>query len=132
MPRITRAAQRTNAILEDEANIAAATPLPSTPTTATARAPLGEIAANSNGDAILASSIEIELKPAKKGTAKAKKAKGAKKGAKKNKEAEKENVEVLEDDSQSTTSSAVEEACEDLMRSHPRGRRVSLCCDDVA
>ena len=121
MPRVTRAAQRTTTILEDEANIAAETPLPSTPTTTTNRPPLGEILQNVNADALLAETMEVVLKPTKKAI-KGKKAKGPKKGRKKS-DADKENIpEVLDDDNQSTTSSAVSEACEDLMKEHSRGK----------
>ncbi|MCJ1243488.1 hypothetical protein MMC30_000685 [Trapelia coarctata] len=124
MPRVTRAAQRTTAILEDEANIAAETPLPSTPTTTTGRAPLGEIVQNVNVDALLAETMEVVLKPAKK-------AKGTKKGRKKN-DADKENIaEVLEDDNQSVTSSAVSEACEDLMKEHSGGRKLTTALQEM-
>lgn len=117
MPRVTRA----TAILEDEVNMAAETPLPSTPTTTTNRPPLGEIAQNVNADAMIAENLEVILKPTKKVTAKSKKTKGPKKGRKKV-DADKENTaEVLEDDCQSATSSAVEEACEDLMSEHSGG-----------
>lgn len=141
MPRVTRAAQRTTAILEDEPNIAAEPPLLATPTTTTGRAPLGEIIVqNVNADALLAETMEVVLKPAKKAATKGKKAKGPKKSRKKN-DADKENIaEVLEDDNQSATSSAVSEACEDLMKEHSGGilpgpesyRRLSGCMLTIA
>ena len=121
MPRVTRAALRTNSILEDEANLAAATPLPSTPTVS--RTPFGEVAGNVYGDSANVEEPDEALKLAKKGgAAKGRKAKGAKKGRKKN-DVEKENqVEVLEDPYQSSASSAVEEACEDLLKEDLGGK----------
>ena len=120
MPRVTRAALRTNAILEDEANMAAATPLPLTPTVT--RPPLGEVAGNFNADAFIAGELEIVLKPVKKSTATVKKSKGTKKGRKKDNTEKENEVEVLEDDCQSSTSSAAEEACEELLKEKTGGR----------
>lgn len=117
MPRVTRA----TAILEDEVNMAAETPLPSTPIRTTTRPPLGEIAQNVNADALIAENLEVILKPARKATSRGKKAKGTKKGTKKVDRGKENSAEVLEDDCQSATSSAVEEACEDLMKEHSGG-----------
>ncbi|MCJ1392214.1 hypothetical protein MMC18_005081 [Xylographa bjoerkii] len=114
MPRVTRAALRTTAILEDETNLAAATPLPSTPTMS--RTPLGEVAGNMYGEIVNGEEQDNAIKPAKQAAVKARKAKGTKKGRKKG-DVEKENqVEILEDPYQSSASSAVEEACEDLLK----------------
>ena len=130
MPRVTRAVLRTNAILEDEANMAAATPLPLTPTVT--RPPLGELAVNVNADAFIAGELEIVLKPVKKSTAKAKKSKGAKKGRKKDTAGKANELEVLEDDCQSSTSSAAEEACEELLKEKTGGRmRLPYSCWQV-
>ena len=110
MPR-TRAAQR-NAILED-LDDAAAVPLPSTPQRGD-RAPLGEILLNEQEPAKVG--LEVNQGKLEKG-AQATKNKSA--GHKK-KTASKENARpesaaaVVEDDYESSTSSAVEEACQDL------------------
>ena len=131
MPRVTRNALRTAVILEEEAQLAAATPLPTTPTIS--RTPLGEVAGNLYGEMVIGEEQDDVIKPAKKAAAKGRKAKGTKKGRKKN-NAEKENeMEIREDPYQSSASSAVEEACEDLMKENSGGKpyspyRVSLFC----
>ena len=77
MPRITRAALRSNAILEDEPFLAMSTPLPATPQKE--REPLGEVAGNVPEEALV---IDDVVKAEKKVGAKGRKAKGTKKGKK--------------------------------------------------
>ena len=117
MPRLTRATLR-NAILEDM-DEAAQIPLPLIPRAE--RTPLGEIALNREEESRIL--LEVDLfKPAKK----ANKKKPAK-AERKRDDMNKENIpEVVEDDSQSTASSAVEEACEDLMKQEKNGA-LPLC-----
>lgn len=128
MPRVTRAAVRSNALLEDS-NVAALTPLPLTPVKE--RAVFGEIT-NNQGKAAPSSDMTEEaielgkVGPSKKGHGKGKKGNVAKKGKKQGVKAEEVNVEILEDDYQSETSSAVEEACQDLMKESSGGN--SLVC----
>lgn len=115
MPRVTRAALRSQVLL-DEVDLAISTPLPSTPRT---RVPLGEIAANTE-----------EIKNPNPDLSKTKKkqpTKGKRRVAKKAKKqtssnVEDQSVEVLEDDNQSTTSSAVDEACQNLMQEISGGK----------
>lgn len=115
MPRVTRAALRSQVLL-DEVDLAISTPLPSTPRI---RVPLGEIAANTE-----------DIKNPFVGLSKTKKkqpAKGKRKVAKKAKKqsdskVEDQSVEILEDDNQSTTSSAVDEACQYLMQEVSGGK----------
>ncbi|MCJ1405357.1 hypothetical protein MMC11_008584 [Xylographa trunciseda] len=126
MPRITRAALRTNAILEDEANLAAATPLPSTPTMS--RTPLGEVAVNMYGETVKGEDQDDAIKPAKKAVGKARRAKGTKKGRKKDDDEKENQVEILEDPYQSSASSAVEEACEDLLKKNAGGKPYCPYC----
>ncbi|MCJ1475331.1 hypothetical protein MMC13_003993 [Lambiella insularis] len=114
MPRMTRAALRTNAILEDEANLAAATPLPSTPTLS--RQPLGEVVGNIYGEITNHEALKEDVKHVKKAAAKDRRAKSTKKRNKKGSVEEKNASEVLEDEYQSSTSSAVEEAREELLK----------------
>ena len=107
MPRVTRAALRS---MEDTA-LAASTQLPLTPRKE--RPPLGEIAGNGN---VLESSgtSNVSAEPSqiqKKVAAKARKGRAAKKEVHNG-----DCVEVLEDDKQSATSSAVDEACEELLK----------------
>jgi len=115
MPRVTRAALRSNALLE-ESTIAALTPLPLTPLKE--RVALGEITDN-QGPA-----LEM-IEPGKTGPGQGKKGRVAKKGKKHVPKAEEGNVEVLEDDNQSETSSAVEDACQDLMKESPGGNTLA-------
>lgn len=115
MPRVTRAALRSQVLL-DEVDLAISTPLPSTPRT---RVPLGEIAANTEE----IKNLNLELSKTKKKQP----VKGKRKVAKKTKKqtsskVEDQDVEVLEDDNQSTTSSAVDEACQSLMQELPGGK----------
>ena len=120
MPTLTRAALRSNTILPDEITAdAISTPLPPTPTTS--RAPLGEISANNTEDAVMpAATIEVKKSS---GASKAKKGKGAKKPKKQAARNGDEDLtpEILEDDDQSATSSAVEDACEDLIKESDGG-----------
>lgn len=110
MPRVTRAALRSHALLE-EADLASATPLPLTPVT---RVPLGEIAGNK--EEIKTEPHELS-KAEKKPLVKGKKGRVAKEVKKQeNHKIDHETIEVLEDDNQSATSSAVEEACQNLMQ----------------
>ncbi|MCJ1431886.1 hypothetical protein MMC27_001242 [Xylographa pallens] len=115
MPRVTRTALRTAAILEDEAHLAAATPLPTTPTTI-GRTPLGEVAGNVDGEIVNGQEQDDAIQPAKKPATRGRKAKGTRKGRKKNDDGKENEVEILEDPYQSSASSAVEEACEDLLK----------------
>ena len=113
MPRTTRAAHRLKELAEEEA-IAASVPLPTTPQKE--RVPLGEIADNKGAESTMVDNIGNKpIKPAPK---KGRKTKGAKKAnSKRNKNETEESgieVEVLEDGNQSSTSSAAEEACEEL------------------
>lgn len=112
--RVTRAALRSNATAL-EAEAAAGVPLPLTPRKE--RAPLGEIAGNA-ADAVLPDA-HTSMKPKKTSGGKGKKAAETKKTEIVNKE------EVLEDDNRSTTSSAVEDACEEL-RKDPIGTALRL------
>ena len=128
MPRVTRAALRSNALLED-ALVAASTPLPLTPRKE--RVALGDITDNNVREApVLEAAEKVEetgkMAPSKAGPGKGKKGKSAKKGKKQGTKAEEVNVEVLEDDNQSETSSAVEEACQDLMKESSGGN--TLAC----
>lgn len=111
MPRVTRAALRSHALLEE----ADSTSLSPTPVT---RVPLGEIAGNEiKADAHETSTIE------KKAPVDGKKGKVAKKTKKhENHKIDRETVEVLEDGNQSATSSAVDEACQNLMQPSSGGK----------
>ena len=115
MPRVTRAALRSQVLL-DEVDLAISTPLPSTPRI---RVPLGEIAANTED----IKNPYVELSKTKKKQP----AKGKRKVVKKAKKqteskVEDQSIEILEDDNQSTTSSAVEEACQNLMQEISGGK----------
>lgn len=126
MPRVTRAALRSTAALEADAHLAAATPLPSTPTRR--RTPFGEITGNvGEAEPDTAPNDAAAAKPTLKVKLKVKQTRAAKKGGKKV-DAEREKAEVLEDDHQSGTSSAVEEACDDLLNegSGGKGRPLAL------
>lgn len=115
MPRVTRAALRSQVLL-DEVGLAISTPLPSTPRI---RVPLGEIAANTED----IKNPYVEVSKIKKKQP----AKGKRKVAKKVKKqtdskVEDQGVEILEDDNQSTASSAVDEACQNLMQDISGGK----------
>ena len=113
MPRVTRAALRTQE-LQEESDMAASTPLPPTPIKQ--RVPLGEISDNVATEAQVAE-LEQKLVPAKKGSVRGKKANVTKK-TNKQKKVKAMDIEpkILEDDNESSTSSAVEEACQDLLK----------------
>ena len=110
MPRVTRAALRSQELQEDPTLV----PLPLTPIKG--RTPLGEVAGNQSAQPVTVDTDGATIEPAKKGPVKGKKG-NAKKQASKHNKAEKEqtSVEVLEDDNQSQNSSAAEEASKDLM-----------------
>ena len=126
MPRITRSTLRNNnMILEDEATVAAETPLPLTPVQE--RTPLVEVTGNLFQEIIYGQDFEAAGKPAKKSAStkgrKAKATKGIRKGRKNFDDLRQENEsEVVEDDDRSSTSSAVEEACRELMKESSGGR----------
>ena len=114
MPRVTRATLRSHAIMEDEANLAAATPLPLTPFKE--RAPLGEITNNVQEEVIITHEVDMDTKPPKKAGTKGRKAKTSKTGKKGSRSKGEKNPDVLEDENQSDASSAVEEARVELMK----------------
>ena len=118
--RRTRAALRSNTIMEDELNIATTVALPSTPLKD--REPLGEITSNKLEDSIGEKDQDIDVKASKKAVAKTKKTKGGMKGRKKKIEPIEPNAEVLEDEIQSETSSAVEDACDELMKQNTKSQ----------
>ena len=128
MPRVTRATVRSNALLED-ATAAALTPLPLTPLKE--RVALGEITENQVREVPTTETAEEaqetrKMGPGKTGLDKAKRGKVAKKGKKQVPKVAEVNVEVLDDDNQSETSSAVEEACQDLIKGNSGGN--TLAC----
>lgn len=127
MPRVTRAALRSQEI-QEEADLAASTPLPLTPIKA--RAPLGEISHNKVHEIEPVVNSEEQMGPAKKG--KGKKGKSVKKSTKQDKEnKEQTDVEVLEDGNESSNSLAVEEACKDLLEDNLGIYPSNLCVHDV-
>ena len=112
MPRVTRAALRSQELQEDP-DMAASIPLPLTPIKG--RAPLGETAGNAlalhNGINTLEDNSGL-----KRGPGKGRKAKTTKKATcKKMVEAENLDTEVVQDDQHSSDSSAAEEACKELL-----------------
>lgn len=113
MPRVTRAALRSQEI-QDESDLAASTALPHTPVKS--RAPLSEISNNKVNGPEPVNTSEEQMGLAKKG----KKGNNTKKSTKQKIENNKQtDVEVLEDGNESSTSSAVEEACKDLLENDP-------------
>ena len=127
MPRVTRAALRSNALLEDS-TVAALTSLSLTPHKA--RIALGEITENQGKEAPVLETPEkveetIKMAPSKKGPGKGKIGRVTKKGNKQASKTEEEIMAVLEDGSQSETSSAVEEACQDLMKESSGGNTLA-------
>lgn len=117
MPRKTRAAVRSQEV-QDASDIAASTPQPSTPLVH--RVPLGEISDNKVAESVTVNTSEVHKEPATK-TGKRKKGNGPKKSTRKKiAKAEESNIEVLEDCNRSATSSAVEEACQDLLMDNSR------------
>ena len=127
MPRVTRAAIRMNAMLE-QTNLAASTSLPPTPL----RAPLGEITGNAEEVKTMVNNLEELFKAQKKAPSKGRQGKVQKTEKNIALNARREgNIEVIEDDNQSATSSAVEEACQDLMKEPSGGKfscRVQTFC----
>lgn len=120
MPRVTRAALRLNAMLEDT-NLAASTPLPLTPLAL--RTPLGEISGNSEEVKAMVNNLEQLVKAQKKAPPKGRRGKVQNNDKKLALNARhEESIEVIEDDNQSATSSAVDEACQDLMGEPTRGK----------
>ena len=117
MTRTTRAALRSQE-QGDESTTAASVPLPSTPQRE--RMPLGEISDNRGAEPVLTTiTVNDPIKAAKK---KGKHGKGTKKGAKKGKEDPEYNeINILEDDQKSTTSSAAEETRHQLAQDGPEG-----------
>ncbi|KAL8798700.1 MAG: hypothetical protein Q9182_006451 [Xanthomendoza sp. 2 TL-2023] len=127
MPR-TRAALRSQAS-PDEAKLAATVPLPATPPV-TRRSPLGEITGNKNEVPIAVDDPEEILK-VNKGTGKGKKGQNSKKSKKDAQNLNNnESREVLPDENESETSTAVEDACQDLLDEHPRGMDQPLIQED--
>ena len=118
MPRVTRAALRSME-QHDESGAAALIPLPQTPTKG--RIPLGEIANNKGAESQAVTNPEERIAPAKKEVEKGKKRTTAKKATtEKREKVEEVCVEILEDENQSTCSSAVE-ACQDLLKDGSQG-----------
>ncbi|KAL8721498.1 MAG: hypothetical protein Q9225_001843 [Loekoesia sp. 1 TL-2023] len=114
MPRTTRAALRSQASPE-ASEIAATVPLPATPPV-TRRTPLGEISGNQEEFPAAVEDPEGTLK-ANKGPRKGKKGKASKKPKKNDQKPDsKKSEDVLPDDNGSETSSAVEDACQDLLK----------------
>lgn len=119
MPRVTRAALRSNVMLE-EAILAEQTPLSSTPVKR--RAPLGVITGNSEENVDKPAEVDGSGDVGKKVVLKGKKGRAPKKGKKCIQTVQNEvTLEVLEDDNQSATSSAVDEACEELIKENSKG-----------
>lgn len=113
MPRITRAALRSNAALEDT-DPAASVQLSSTPRKE--RPPLGEIAGNGLEHPYTDDDSCQIIKAQNKGATKVKKGSAPKKTKPENNALDDARVEVLDDDNRSTSSSAVKEACEELSK----------------
>lgn len=110
MPCVTRAVLQA----------AAAVPLPATPPV-TKRQPLGEISGNQEELPAAVEDPEQILK-ANKGPGKGKKGKGSKKSKEHEEAANNEkSKDVLPDENESETSSAVEDACQDLLREQSKG-----------
>lgn len=115
MPRVTRAALRSQEE-QVETDIAARAPLPLTPNLKV-RTPLGETSGNSAAAPKIVSTADETMAAAKKGPGRGKKGNATKKATKqKRNKAGGPTVEVIEDDDQSQTSSAAEEACKDLLK----------------
>ena len=110
MPRVTRAALRSNAVALDEPESAANVPLPLTPPKE--RTPFSEITGNAMEVTAQNTNTRNE-QPKRKGNTKSKNRQGSRK-AKMANAANKE--EVIEDENHSAISSAVEDACEELRK----------------
>ena len=118
MTRVTRAALRSME-QHDESSVAVLIPLPQTPIKG--RIPLGEIADNKGAENETITNSEERAAPAKKEVGKGKKGITAKKAnTQMKKKAEEVYVEILEDENQSTCSSAVE-ACQNLLKDGSQG-----------
>ena len=113
MPRVTRAALRSNAAFQDS-DLAVSVPLPLTP--CKERPPLGEIAGNALENSHPDSGSSETIKAQRRSAVEGKKGRAAKKVKSKSKASNEDLVEVLEDDNRSASSSAVDEACEDLLK----------------
>ena len=118
MPRVTRAALRANSALDD---VAASVPLPVSPYGGGGRRVLGEISTNQEDHN--ASLDTTAATATKKPAVKTKKGKGSKKTKKRHADLD-ENCQVLEDENQSGSSSAVEDACEELLKRSDNGGMV--------
>lgn len=119
MPRVTRAALR-SIEQQDESDIAALIPLPHTPVKG--RVPLGEVAGNKDPKNEATNTAGNRVAPTKKGTGRAKNRQAAQKANEQmTQKAEEMHVEVLEDENQSTHSSAAEEASKDLLKDGSQG-----------
>ena len=128
MPRTTRAALRSKELAEESAT-AASVPLPTTPQKE--RVPLGEIADNKGAELTMIDSAEQE--PVKQGVKKGRKLKGAKKGNKKTQNnTEEPDIEILEDGNQSSGSSAVEEARQNLKDHNTEGMLFHMTTSIIA
>lgn len=120
MPRITRAALRSHALLLEDADLAASTPLPLTPRT---RVPLGEITGNNEEITAVVVEPHESIKVEKKASVKGKKGRIAKNAQKQETcKIEDPMIEILEDGKQSPISSAVNEACQNLMQETTAGK----------
>ena len=110
MPRVTRAALRSNAVALDEPESAATVPSRLTPRKE--RTPFSEITGNAMEATAENTNIRNE-QPRKKGNTKSKNRQGPRKAKRANAA---NNEEVVEDDNHSAISSAVEDACEELRK----------------
>ena len=118
MPRVTRAMLR-SVEQHDESDGTSLILLPQTPVKD--RVPLGETAGNKGIESKPVNTSEEEVRAVKKGIGKIKgnAAKNANKQPKEN--AVESHIEVLEDENQSTHSSAAKEACQDLLKDGSQG-----------
>lgn len=130
MPRVTRAAMR-SIEQHDGSDIATSTPLPQTPIKG--RVPLGEVAGNKGTETESTNPSEGQAVPAKKGPGKGKKGNTSKKANKQIREKTEEvRVEILEDENQSTNSSAAEEARQDLLKDGSQGMLPTVLAFNLA
>ena len=116
---MTRAAMRNAHLILEETEEAALVPLPATPQRGD-RAPLGEIVLNDQDPPKI--QLEVDLgKPVKQPSSNKGKSGACKKSSNKENKVPDIAPEVLEDDCESSASSAVEEACEELRGAHDSG-----------
>ncbi|KAL8741842.1 MAG: hypothetical protein Q9190_005601, partial [Brigantiaea leucoxantha] len=117
MPRVTRAALRSQASIEGS-DIATMVPLPASPAPMR-RSPLGEISGNSKDGPPSTDNTQRVLPALNKGVVKGKKTKSSRMAEEMTASLYDENNDkiVLMDDCESEASSAVEEACRDLLES---------------